>query len=358
MTAPSRDPGTAVQMVESAAVGKLPPEVQAQLELRKLSNQIAGKLAELNWGKQLDHATRRAVADWGSRYRIDVTTEIHVLGGNVYINAAFYLRRLGEMIEAGLVEYAYADHVEPDERLLQLGAEGEGEANRRLRERLKHGIPDKAVSAVVFRVKLRAMDQEITGAKWCGGGTRKSDPVGDNFPVETSESRAARRAMRLVTTHVPKHLQDELIEIEGEAERLGERIVQVQREIKTRDAELARPETPMALPAPGDPYGPVATVPAPAKEAERVEVGGQAEPELSTSSTSSDVEKQETPVRSAAYRYKMPYGTAEMRGQPIGAIAREDLLQWYRAMSEKTDPDATARAFIAAVEELLEEERP
>jgi hypothetical protein len=283
MTAAQKpDPGTGVQMVEKVAVGALPPAVRQQLELRKLSNQIAGKLAEMNWGKELDLETRRAVADWGRQFRVDVTTEIHVLGKNIYLNAAFYLRQLAEMIEAELVEYAYADHVEPDDRLAQMGPEGEGETTRRLRERLMHGIPDKVKSAVVFRVKLRSMDREIVGSKWCGTGkvnqyNKLADPVGEEFPVETSESRAARRAMRQLASHVPKHRAAEIEMIETATEQLGERMAGARHAFRDREAELSRPPAPMALPAAGDPYGPVATVPAPAKEAERVTVNNSAE---------------------------------------------------------------------------------
>ena len=265
-------PDTAVQMTEKAAVGSLPPAVQQQLEFRKLQNQIAGKLAELNWGQKLDHTTRRAIADWGNRFRIDVTTEIHVLGGNIYLAAPFYLRRLGELIAEGLVEYAYADHVEDDPRLKQMGAEGEGEYSRRLRERIMHQIPDKAASAVVFRVKLRSMDREICGVKWCGNGTRKSDPVGDAFPVETSESRAARRAMRLLVSHVPKRMQEEILELEDGADVLTERIADQHKQIAVQELEAASHRQLMAAPAQQDPYGVSVTPTTQTKEPERVEV--------------------------------------------------------------------------------------
>jgi hypothetical protein len=257
-----------VALVETPAVGTLPPEIQQQLELRKLSNQIAGKLAEMNWGKELDHATRRAIADWGRQFRVDVTTEIDVLGSNIYLNARFYLRQLAEMIEAGLVEYAYPDHVEDDARLAQLGVEGEGERSRRLRQRIMYQIPDAAKSAVVFRVKLRSMDREIVGVKWCGTGKKNkydkiADPIGEDFPVETSESRSARRAMRLLTSHVPKRMSDETLAIEDGAEALAERIKTGQHEFRAREAEINKPASPISLPAAGDPYGPVATVAAP-----------------------------------------------------------------------------------------------
>lgn len=266
MTAVHKPESLAVQMTEVAAIGTLPLEVQHQLELRKLSNQVAGKLAELNWGKQLDHATRRAVADWGNRFDVDTTTEINVLGGNVYVNAAYYLRRLGNLISDGLVEYAYADHIEDDPRLKQLGPEGEGEYSRRLQQRLMHGIKGDPASAVVFRIKLRSLDREITGAKWCGNGTRKGDPVGDSFPVESSESRAARRAMRLIVSHVPKKMAAEIDAIETSAEHLSARIASAKHQFREESAALEVKSSPMALPAPGDPYGPVATVEKPEME--------------------------------------------------------------------------------------------
>jgi hypothetical protein len=259
-------PGTAIQMTEVAAIGSLPPDVQQQLELRKLSNQVAGKLAELNWGKQLDHATRRAIADWGSRFRIDVSTEIHVLGGNVYLNAAYYLRRLSELIEEGLVEYAYADHIEDDARLAKLGPEGEGEATRRLRMRLMYGVKGDPASCVAFRVKLRSMDREVVGVKACGGGVRKNDPVGDAFPSETAESRAARRAMRLIVSHVPRGMATEIEAIETSAEQVGARIATAKHQLKEQNAALEVRPSQMALPAAGDPYGPVATVEKPDAE--------------------------------------------------------------------------------------------
>ena len=248
-------PATAVAVRENAdGIGNLPAQVREQLQLRKMSNAVAGEIAKLNWGKQLDLDTRRAVADWGRQFRVDVTTEIHVLGGNVYLAAAFYLRRLSELIEAGLVEYAWADHVEDDPRLKKLGAQGEGEYSRRLQERIMHAIPDAAASAVVFRVKLRSMEKEVVGVKWCGGDTRKNDPVGDNMPVETSESRAARRAMRLLVSHVPQQVAAELGAIEGSAEIVSDRIKSNIANAKAVEAKHNAPLRALAVGAADDPY--------------------------------------------------------------------------------------------------------
>ena len=222
MAAQQKPESTAVA-VRDGAVGNLPAAVQQQLELRRAQNAVVAQIAGMNWGKALDIGTRRAVADWGQRFRVDVTTEIDVLGANIYLNARYYLRRLAELIARGVVEYAYADHVEDDPRLTKLGAEGEGETTRRLRERIKHGIPDKATGAVVFRIKLNALTKEITGASWCGGGTRKSDPVGEAEPVKTAESRAARRAVRQIASHLPDVAQ-EIEAVATEAEVVTARI--------------------------------------------------------------------------------------------------------------------------------------
>jgi hypothetical protein len=244
--------------VRDPAIGNLPAGVQERLQMRRLSNQVAGELAKMNWGSKLDLETRRAVADWGRQFRVDVTTEIHVLGGNVYLNVAFWLRKLSEMIESGIVEHAYADHVEDDPRLKKLGPEGEGEYSRRLRERIMHAIPDAAASAVVFRIKLRSMEKEVVGVKWCGGGTRKSDPVGDAMPVETSESRAARRAMRQLASHVPAEA-DGIEALEESAEMLSQRVIEAKTRIAEVEAKHNQPRRAIAAGVSSDPYTQVAT---------------------------------------------------------------------------------------------------
>lgn len=257
-TAVKAEPGTDVAL-SSASVGVLPPEIRAALQMRKMQNQVAGQLASMNWGKELDLETRRATADWGQTMGVDVTTEIDVLGKNIYLNSRFYLRKLGEMIAAGLVEYAIADHVENDPRLKELGPEGEGEYSRRLRERIMHAIPDACKSATVFRVKLHSLDKEIVGCKWTGTGKlnqygKLADPVGEEFPVETSESRAARRCMRLLTSHVPPHIANPIAVIESSTAALSDRIAHSRNEVR---AQIER----AAAPPPGRSSIPAASMP-------------------------------------------------------------------------------------------------
>lgn len=233
------------------AVGKLPPNLEAiikEMELRgeKGHNVAVAAIAKLGWGKNLDERTRRALSEWGRRFNVDVATEIDILGDKIYLNANFYLRKLSELVAAGLVEYAMVDYVHHDERLGRIAHEKEPEhltapelehwlARRasaaramwhRERARIDHGIPEAATGAAVFRVKLASMDQEVSGANWCGGGTGnhkaggKGDPVGEKEPAKTSASRAARRCMRQIVSHIPVFAKA-LHAAEAEAEKLG-----------------------------------------------------------------------------------------------------------------------------------------
>lgn len=204
------DPGTAVterqaerEKRREQILGSLPEPVKQQLALRQMMNTVAAEIAGMSWGQNISRETARQLAEWGRRYNVDVTQEIDILGNKVYLNARYYLRRLGELIQAGLVEYAYPDHVHHDDRLEKLGEQGVAEAHRRLTERVRYNVPEKAAASVVFRVKLRALSQETVGINWAGGGTRMSDPVGDAEPVKTAESRAARRCMRQLVSHMP-----------------------------------------------------------------------------------------------------------------------------------------------------------
>jgi hypothetical protein len=254
--------GTAVapQSKTQRVVGKLPPELQAAVEYRRGVNVVAAQIAETNWGKGMDRETRRAVAEWGRRHAVDVTMEIYVLGGNIYLNARFYMNRLAAMVEAGVVEYAMADHVEKDVRLEALGDEGKAEIHRRLLERIKFQLPEAAVSAVVARVKLRNTPVEFSAAKWCGGrGKNKdgkwNDPIGENFPVETSETRAFRRCLRLLVSHIPEMVR-RVQQAEEDAEvSLSQVLSEDSARQRIEEARAMQPPKMLKAETPGDPYG-------------------------------------------------------------------------------------------------------
>lgn len=247
MTAPTNT-GTAVAKIDEDGIGALPAPIQQALALRKMQNLVAAKLAGMSWGQNLDMATRRAIADYGRTYNIDVTTELDILGNRPYLNSRYYLRRLAQMIEAGVVEYAVPDHIEDDPRLQAIAHDAKAppavresasaECYRRMMMRVEFQVPEKAASAVVFRVKLKGMDREIVGCKWAGNGTRKGDPVGEAFPVEASESRAARRAMRQIVSHVPA-LAREMEDVEQAAAALEGEIARSTHEVAASIAAVS-----------------------------------------------------------------------------------------------------------------------
>lgn len=184
----------------------VPERITQALAQKKTLHLVAAKMSEMNWGKGMDEMTRRAVAAYLERHQLDLT-EVDVLGGTLYRNSRYYKRRLAEMVEDGLVVYAKSDWVQNDLRLDAMAADNNawaiGEKQRRAQLRIEYGIPEAAVGACIFRIMLHTVQQEFTAAKWCGGGTRKSDPVGDQFPMETSETRACRRAVTLCASSIP-----------------------------------------------------------------------------------------------------------------------------------------------------------
>jgi hypothetical protein len=279
------------------AIGNLPDSVKNALILKRQQNIVSAQIAGTNWGKGLDRDTRRAIADWGQRVGIDPATELNVLGGSFYKNAVYYIRRQAELMADGVVEYAYAEHVEVNAELTQMaqrddasGQWARAEIDRRAKQRMLHNIPIKAASSVVWHVKVRGVPLEFVGAKWCGGGTRQKDPVGDEHPVETSETRAARRCMRLLSEwRAPNEQLRErlkaLVEPNDDdridadiGEKLREGLRQA-KEDQERSLEQARGHSILTLNA-GDPYGidqlvekpkgePVAVQEAPAKSKTR-----------------------------------------------------------------------------------------
>jgi hypothetical protein len=226
-------------------------QIQAAIEARKEIAHAMRAWRATQWGKDLEEGTLKALGAWAKRHGLDIT-EVEVLGGKPYVNASFYLRKLAE---AGpdLLEYARADHVHFDQRLVDqmnepipddvdeetkaliLGARrtARQEHYRRTAQRVAYNLPDKALAAVVYRVKLKGMEGEFVGADWCGnkgtrtikkrdGGsfTKDKDPVGDEEPAKTAETRAARRCLRQAVSVFPE-TQAAIESVESEAKQLA-----------------------------------------------------------------------------------------------------------------------------------------
>lgn len=202
MTNPAPEvPSTAVVK----AGPKFPEPIQNAIDLARMKRAVAKEVAKLSWGAAMTREACEAIAEWGQQHAVDVTTEIYILGNRIYLNADFYKRKLGEMIAADLVDWFRSEFVHHDVRLEKLTAEEDAEAkvvmNRRQSLRIKYNVPENAKSACVFSLKLKSLEEPIIGVKWCGDG--RKDPVGDQFPTETSETRAIRRALKLAVSHVP-----------------------------------------------------------------------------------------------------------------------------------------------------------
>ncbi len=250
---------------EARAVVIQDPEAAALLDRARVGAlverglaQIQATIASQSWGKKIGPEMSHALAVYCERYHLDPAVHIEVLGGRPYRKADFYLDRLAQMQETGIVEWAEPDHVSLDARLAALAKskneevaqQAQDEQDRRTFMRIKYGLPDDAVAAVIYRVKLRTMDRPVVGAKAVGGDTAvkvgqggalikgdKADPVGAANPFTTAETRAARRCLRQIVPLLPpdqragfKKADDDWNELKG---RWTEGEVEVLDEVRT-----------------------------------------------------------------------------------------------------------------------------
>lgn len=203
MTTATKPEGTAVATTKPA----LPADVQRALDERKTRNIVAAKIAGMSWGGALDLEARRALADWGQQHGVDVTTEIHILGNRIYKNADYYINRAQKYVRAGLIAYSYR-YINVDKRLEDMAKRGDAGAQKEIDERqmlrIQFNAPEGAHSIALFVVRFPQSGESFAAVKWCGGGVRKGDPVGDGNPEATSMTRAARKALKMAVGYEPE----------------------------------------------------------------------------------------------------------------------------------------------------------
>lgn len=201
-------PSTAVAKRDFA--GTLPPAYQAALQIRKQQAMMFAEVSKQSWGTSLDATQRRAIAAYCERHTLDPSM-IDFLGGRLYRNANFWLDRGAKLVAAGLVEYVYPDYITADPRLEALAQDANAgevqewarvESARRKQERIRWQVPEEALSACVYRIKVKGMDREVCGCKPVIKSDK--DPVGNANPVMTAETRSARRALRKVIELSPE----------------------------------------------------------------------------------------------------------------------------------------------------------
>jgi hypothetical protein len=179
----------------------------AKVAEAKARNAMVTAIRGTMWSKDLGEAQMRSVAEYCHRNGLDPVRHIEVLGGRIYLNAAFYEERAAPLVLSGELVPEEPDYINADARLDALAATGDAwaveESTRRVRLRIKHAVPEKAAAAVLFRIVVAKTGQSVVGVNWCGNGVRPRDPVGDAEPTKTAVTRAARRAWKQVAQVVP-----------------------------------------------------------------------------------------------------------------------------------------------------------
>jgi hypothetical protein len=189
-------PGTAVATRE---------RIDAQVAENKARNAVVAAIRGTQWGRDTTPDMARAVAQYCRENNLDPVRHVEILGGRIYLTAELYDEKGAALVRAGVVRPAEPDFIHADARLDELAKGGDEwaitESTRRIRERIKHGVPEKALAAVVQRFHIQD-GATILGVNWAGG-TGRRDPVGDAEPTKTALTRARRRAWKQIADIIP-----------------------------------------------------------------------------------------------------------------------------------------------------------
>jgi hypothetical protein len=242
---------------------KLPPEAEAEIEKARILNLVVAAIAGCSWGKNMSTAMRRAYADYCRRYDVDPVTEMDNLGGTPYVNADWFLRKLGELRMSGIVKDFWLEHIHADPRLDALRKDQSISADLRkiaeqrwfdmLIKRIAHNAPEDAEAICVCTIVLPSGGAPIQGCKWAGNGTSVMQPKhnGNSAPNPIAEANATlsvestsiRRAARQLFSHVsgvrvslpyPEAMEDEIAELQARTRVANAKV-------DAASAEAARP---------------------------------------------------------------------------------------------------------------------
>lgn len=187
---------------ETTAVAK---RVDARVAELRERNQLVAAIRGTQWGRDTTPEMARAVAHYCHENGLDPVRHVEILGGRIYLTAEFYDERGAELIRSGVVQPDEPDLISVDPRLDEMAKAGDEwakkEQERRLRQRITHGVPEKALAAVAQRFRV-ANGATVLGVNWCGG-TGRRDPVGDAEPTKTATTRARRRAWKQLADVIP-----------------------------------------------------------------------------------------------------------------------------------------------------------
>lgn len=354
MTAPTK-PATALTTREQlqaerakVPVGTRTPEMQRILQEQREMAEMGRAIANMSWGRNLGADVCLQVAKYCREFGIDAATEVEILGGRIYRKADYFIRRGVELRRDGLIRDHQVLHINADPRLAKL-AEGNDEIAKRaaleIRQReflrIKYNIPDEAKGAVCITI-WPTEGPAVEGANYAGSWGNRKDPVGENDPGKTAETRAWRRAW--------KHLIDTMPQLkarEDGADEDGKALSQVVRAEIKRNAE------------PADSRGVRMIEPGTAvieQEPESVSgvgaANGQSQASEAVTPTSARTDHQGNDAE-WALNYQVPIGKSQ--GMPIGDLSLEQIdegIAWCERKLEKQDSPGVAE-FHAALTTAL-----
>lgn len=236
-------------------------QIAEKYQQQRLLAELSEAVMETSWGNRVSPLLRTQVIKYALDMGMDPTRHLDVLGGKPYPNATFYKELCA----------ADADFIRPDVEWLHNDERASAEENnRRKLLRIAHAVPDfidgnlgrrkddktknaqpiPILAACLVTLHFRGRGPFV-GIKW--SPSRAVDDVGMDFPVQTAESRAWRKAAeKAVSPWFKQH--PILVKMEALA-------VQA-REVPTT-LKVNEPPAPVAVEDPGPipelPGGPVAS---------------------------------------------------------------------------------------------------
>lgn len=291
----------------------LTPKAQARLHEIKARNAMVEAIAGESWGAKLTPIQQRAFAEYLRRFHLDIS-EIDNLGGRPYRNGRYYMRRVSELAAQGRVEWYEGVHIGPDDRLAFHAANGEqwatDEQLHRLKECIRLGVPADATVVYVVRIKMIELGNPTEGVKWFAPGREKlgwskdvkgkremvpADPVGEENPITSTETRAWRRCGRLAAAEIPE-LRDQEAEMEYAATATQEAVIA--EAVRADDIDARAEITPRPVATTENPFGEDEPAKAIGEGVARVVTIDRASPE--------EVEKRAAAQRHAAHAVALP----------------------------------------------------
>lgn len=259
------------QTAETTAVARRSPQWTAEIEARRLRAAAATAVRGTQWGKECSEEAVRAVSRYCVENGLDPMRHVEVLGGRIYLTETLYSEKAAPYVRAGLLILEEPDLIMADARLDELAVAGDEwakeERTRRMRARIKYGVPEIAEGASVQRIRVASSGAVIVGVNWCGKGVRMQekeiweknqrtgrfaakdmDPIGGLEPVKTAITRARRRAwiQLLEGTSIDLGVREDLERLHTQAQQANEEI-----EAGYERAEVVAAPKLKALPVPG-----------------------------------------------------------------------------------------------------------